>query len=169
MSPSTLTLVVAAVAAWLGFAGFATAVHAADGEFIILRQVSPRTAYRLEEPQGPVLTRVQPGQDAKNATLDKDRNFGGFVARELGDAESASIVSRPNGVADGSQNGGLGSAGGVTREGATTGRAAHQATSSAIRSTLGGTVTGGRSGGGAVGDATSDVGRSITRMVVPIR
>lgn len=129
---------------------------AGEGEIIILREVSPRVAYRESQP-GPVISKANasPRQQVLDA-LD-----GAASGRELSDDEFALVgTGKPAGGGNSpiaAISGTLGAAGasggGTTAPGGASG-------------VLGGmNALIGAAGGGTVGRATQDIGKTVNSMV----
>jgi len=68
-------------------------VRAGDGEIVVVRQVSPRSAFVAGD-NGPVRTSVNPSpENAINSSLGLDKSRGGIVRSELADADIAGVAS----------------------------------------------------------------------------
>jgi hypothetical protein len=68
-------------------------VRAGDGTIIVVRQVSPRSAFVAGD-NGPVRTSVNPSpENAINSSLGLDKSRGGIVRSELADADIAGVSS----------------------------------------------------------------------------
>lgn len=125
-------------------------VRAGDGEIIIVRQVSPRTAFVAGD-NGPVRASVNPSpENAINSSLGLDKSRGGIVRSELDDADIAGVTS--------------GTPMHVNR--------ATSATNAATANVVGGTNAGGPGhatrgvlvgGGGIVGAAGANAGGAVQR------
>lgn len=68
-------------------------VRAGDGEIVVVRQVSPRSAFVAGD-NGPVRVGVNPSpENAINSSLGLDKSRGGIVRSELADADIAGVAS----------------------------------------------------------------------------
>lgn len=128
--------------------------QAADGDFIILREVPARTAYRPGPAPGPVRAKTNINHEVATTSGLAVNGSGGVVARELTDGQAASIVSGhsgPGGV-NNFLTDGLAATG--ARDGAmANARSAGRTPYSAVNSMLTGAPGGGGGVAGAVGGA----------------
>lgn len=146
------------------------ALRAEDGDFIILREVPPRTAHRPGVVPGPVRAKISVSSEAAAPhPTSMGQDTGGFAARELTDGQSALVVSGRAGPGA-SQSvwlDGLNATG--TRDGVMAhARPGGPTPYSAVHSLLTG-APGGRGVAGAVGGATGELAVVLNRMAVPAR
>lgn len=129
-----------------------------EGEIIILREVSPRVAYREAQP-GPVISKanVSPRQQVLDA-LD-----GAASGRELTDDEFALVdTGKP---ADGGNSPIAAISGTLDAAGARAGGGGTTAPGGASGVLGGMNALIGAAGGGTVGRATQDIGKTVNSMV----